>query len=141
MQHGTKTVQFTFWWKYKCIKIILIQNNYFSKQTQSFSGMRLVYFDFFYLSKMLLTALSPESWGIEGYISSTSNVTRMALLGIYWMSSIFPIKSPPFLIYGLLLCITSLRARSLVVSDLRGETKGSRFESGCYLFTEVSSLQ
>ena len=24
-----------------------------------------------------------------------------------------------------------LRARSLVVSDLRSETKGSRFESGC----------
>ena len=32
-------------------------------------------------------------------------------------------------------------ARSLVVSDLRSETKGSRFESGCYLYEEVSSLQ
>ena len=30
--------------------------------------------------------------------------------------------------------------RSLVVSDLRSETKGSRFESGCYLCAEVSSL-
>ena len=36
---------------------------------------------------------------------------------------------------------THLRARSLVVSDLRSETKGSRFESGCQLFAEVSSLQ
>ena len=32
-------------------------------------------------------------------------------------------------------------ARSLVVSDLRSETKGSRFESGCYLCAEMSSLQ
>ena len=32
-------------------------------------------------------------------------------------------------------------ARSLVVSDLRSETKGSRFESGCQLCAEVSSLQ
>ena len=29
---------------------------------------------------------------------------------------------------------------SLVVSDLRSETKGSRFESSCYLCAEVSSL-
>ena len=29
----------------------------------------------------------------------------------------------------------------LVVSDLRSETKGSRFDSGCYLCAEVSSLQ
>ena len=35
----------------------------------------------------------------------------------------------------------NLRARSLVVSDLRSETKGSRFESGCQLCAEVSSLQ
>ena len=34
-----------------------------------------------------------------------------------------------------------VRARSLVVSDLCSETKGSWFKSGCYLFTEVSSLQ
>ena len=34
-----------------------------------------------------------------------------------------------------------VRARSLVVSDLRSETKGSRFESGCQLCAEVSSLQ
>ena len=34
-----------------------------------------------------------------------------------------------------------LRARGLVISDLRSETKGSRFESGCYLCAEVSSLQ
>ena len=33
------------------------------------------------------------------------------------------------------------RARSLVVSDLRSETKGSRFESGCQLCAEVNSLQ
>ena len=33
------------------------------------------------------------------------------------------------------------RARSLAVSDLRLETKDSRFESGCYLCAEVSSLQ
>ena len=31
--------------------------------------------------------------------------------------------------------------RSLVASDLRSETKGSWFESGCYLRAEVSSLQ
>ena len=30
---------------------------------------------------------------------------------------------------------------SLVVSDLRSETKGSRFESGCQLCAEVISLQ
>ena len=30
---------------------------------------------------------------------------------------------------------------SLVVSDLRSVTKGSRFESGCQLCAEVSSLQ
>ena len=30
---------------------------------------------------------------------------------------------------------------SLVVSDLRSGTKSSLFESGCYLCTEVSSLQ
>ena len=36
--------------------------------------------------------------------------------------------------------ITS-RARSLVVSDLRSEIKGSQFESGCQLCAEVSSLQ
>ena len=35
----------------------------------------------------------------------------------------------------------SLRARSLVVSDLRSETKGSQLESGCQLCAEVSSLQ
>ena len=34
-----------------------------------------------------------------------------------------------------------LRARSLVVSDLRSETKDFWFESGCYLCAEVSSLQ
>ena len=34
-----------------------------------------------------------------------------------------------------------LRARSLVVSDLRSVTKGSRFEPGCQLCAEVSSLQ
>ena len=34
-----------------------------------------------------------------------------------------------------------LRACSIVVSDLRSEAKGSRFESGCYLCAEVSSLQ
>ena len=34
-----------------------------------------------------------------------------------------------------------IRARSLVVSDLRSETKGSRFESGCQLCAEVNSLQ
>ena len=33
------------------------------------------------------------------------------------------------------------RAQSLVVSDLRLETEGSRFESGCYLFAEMSCLQ
>ena len=33
-----------------------------------------------------------------------------------------------------------LKARSLVVGDLRSETKGSRFESGCWLCAEVSSL-
>ena len=33
------------------------------------------------------------------------------------------------------------RVRSLVVSDLRPETKGSRFESGCWLCAEVSSPQ
>ena len=33
------------------------------------------------------------------------------------------------------------RARSLVVSDLRSETKGSRFEFGCHLCAEVSFLQ
>ena len=32
------------------------------------------------------------------------------------------------------------RVHSLVVSDLRSETKGSRFESGCRLCAEVSSL-
>ena len=34
-----------------------------------------------------------------------------------------------------------LRARSLVVSDLRSKTKGCRFEFGCQLCAEVSSLQ
>ena len=34
-----------------------------------------------------------------------------------------------------------IRAHSLVVSDLRSETKGSRFESSCYVCAEVSSLQ
>ena len=38
-------------------------------------------------------------------------------------------------------CLTKLIARSLVVSDLRSETKGSWFESGCQLCAEVSSLQ
>ena len=33
------------------------------------------------------------------------------------------------------------RARSLAVSDLRSETKDLRFESGCELCAEVSSLQ
>ena len=37
--------------------------------------------------------------------------------------------------------VSEIRARSLVVSDLRSETKGSRFESGCQLCAEVSSLQ
>ena len=32
------------------------------------------------------------------------------------------------------------RARSLVFSYVRSETKGSRFNFGCYLCTEVSSL-
>ena len=34
-----------------------------------------------------------------------------------------------------------LRARSLVDNNLRSETIGSRFESGCYVCIEVSSLQ
>ena len=34
-----------------------------------------------------------------------------------------------------------LRARSLVVSDLRSETKGSQLEPGCKLCAEVSSPQ
>ena len=34
-----------------------------------------------------------------------------------------------------------VRARSLVISDLRSETKGSQFESGCQLCAEVSCLQ
>ena len=38
------------------------------------------------------------------------------------------------------LYIVLLWARSLVVSDLHTETKGSRFESGCQLCAEVSSL-
>ena len=33
------------------------------------------------------------------------------------------------------------RACGLVVSDLRSETKASQFESDCYLYVEVSSLQ
>ena len=33
------------------------------------------------------------------------------------------------------------RVCSSVVSDLRSEINRSRFESGCYLFAEVSSLQ
>ena len=33
------------------------------------------------------------------------------------------------------------RARSLVVNDLRLETKGFRFESDCWLCVKVSSLQ
>ena len=37
--------------------------------------------------------------------------------------------------------INRLRALSLVVSDLRSEAKGSRFESGCWLCAEVSSPQ
>ena len=37
------------------------------------------------------------------------------------------------------ICLSFLRARSFVVSDLRLETKGSRFESGCYLCAEVRS--
>ena len=35
----------------------------------------------------------------------------------------------------------SLSERSLVVSDLTSESKGSRFETGCYLCAEMSSLQ
>ena len=35
----------------------------------------------------------------------------------------------------------SCRARSLVVSDLRPETKGSQLDSGCQLCAEVSSPQ
>ena len=34
-----------------------------------------------------------------------------------------------------------LRARSLVVSDLRSEAKGSQFKSGCWLWAEVNSTQ
>ena len=34
-----------------------------------------------------------------------------------------------------------LRERSLVVSDLHSEMKGSWFESGCLLCAEVNSLQ
>ena len=33
-----------------------------------------------------------------------------------------------------------MKLRSLVVSDLRSETKGSRSESVCWLCAEVSSL-
>ena len=36
---------------------------------------------------------------------------------------------------------TNMRARSLVVNDLGSETKGSWFESGCYLYTELRSPQ
>ena len=43
-----------------------------------------------------------------------------------------------FLFFKLFL---DLRACSLVVRDLRSETKGSRLESGCQLYAEVSSLQ
>ena len=37
--------------------------------------------------------------------------------------------------------VTTKGEGSLVVSDLRSETKGSRFESGCYACAQVSSLQ
>ena len=35
----------------------------------------------------------------------------------------------------------NLRARSVVINDLRLEAKGSRFEFNCYLYAEVSTLQ
>ena len=35
----------------------------------------------------------------------------------------------------------TLKARSLVVSDLRSETRGSLFVPSCYQYEEVSSLQ
>ena len=38
-------------------------------------------------------------------------------------------------------CRLLLNTSGLVVSDLHSETKGSRFESGCWLCAEVSSLQ
>ena len=43
---------------------------------------------------------------------TTSAVTRMALLGIYWMSLIFLLKYRLSLTYDLLLCITSLSWKS-----------------------------
>ena len=36
--------------------------------------------------------------------------------------------------------VLKFRVPSLVVRDLRSETKGSRFEPGCNLCAEVSSL-
>ena len=37
--------------------------------------------------------------------------------------------------------VNALLMRGLVVSDLRSETKGSRFEYSYYLYAEVNSLQ
>ena len=59
-----------------------------------------------------------------------------------WISTIFECKNE---CYKQLIVERQIfriaRVRSLVVSDLRLETKGSRFESGCQLCAEVSSLQ
>ena len=46
-----------------------------------------------------------------------------------------------FLIFFTFHSFFILRACSLVVSDLRSETKASRFEAGCKISAEVTSLQ
>ena len=71
-----------------------------------------------------------NSESISIFKSKLFSFIRSVQSNIY---NIFDSKGLTFLI--------RLNSRSLVVSDLRSETKGSRFESGCQLSAEVSSLQ
>ena len=83
----------------------------------------------------------------------TSEVTNfMACVPNFVVEYIFPFKAiatmatiwlgrlkKTSILFQVRYCI--LRAHSLVFSNLRAEIKGSRFESGCRICVEVSSLQ
>ena len=78
------------------------------------------------------------------YFVSVSEIFVFSKLDPHPSYVVQVIKSRFFLTKGTLLYSSLLypfRVRSLVTSDMHSETKGFRFESGCQLCAEMSSLQ
>ena len=109
---------FSFYYVYSCKRLIVFNYKYvFLQSTEIFSS------NFNLLS--VVTLISSTDFVVLDVVFAILNVLLVLLVFLLY----FP------------LAMLLLWAYILVVSDLRSETKSSRFESGCYLCAEVSSLQ